>query len=170
MTKKRSLYRQIVEAIFSSKPGTWIVLNIGSHFDPFWLRVTHGRFSAGSLLGFPSLLLTTIGAKTGLPRSTALVFTRAGDRLVIVASRGGMDRHPGWYHNLKAHPEAEVLLNGRSSTYTSYEATGEEREHLWAVACDNYSGYTAYQKRAGDRKIPIMVLTSQNKSKNEQAS
>ncbi|HET9914902.1 MAG TPA: nitroreductase family deazaflavin-dependent oxidoreductase, partial [Anaerolineales bacterium] len=161
MTKKRSLYRQVVEAMASSKPGTWIILNVASRFDPFWLRVTRGRFSAGSLLGFPSLMLTTIGAKTGLPRSTALVFTRDGNGLVIVASRGGMDRHPGWYHNLKAHPEADVLLDGCSSTYTSYEATCEERERLWAMVCDRYSGYTTYQKRAGDRQIPIMVLTPQ---------
>lgn len=163
MTKKRSLYRRIVEAMFSSKPGTWIILNVASRFDPFWLRMTRGRFSAGSLLGFPSLMLTTIGAKTGLPRSTALVFARAGDRLVIVASRGGMDRHPGWYHNLKAHPEAQVLLDGCNTTCTSYEAIGAEYERLWGMVCDNYSGYATYQKRAGDRKIPIIVLVPQPK-------
>lgn len=70
-----------------------------------------------------------------------------------------MDRHPGWYHNLKAHPEADVLLDGCSSTYTSYEAIGEERDQLWAMVCNNYSGYDTYQKRAGNRQIPIMVLT-----------
>lgn len=165
MTKKRSLYRRIVEALFSSKPGTWIILNIASRFDPLLLRVTRGRFSAGSLLGFPSLMLTTTGAKTGLPRSTTLVFTRDSDRLVIVASRGGMDRHPGWYHNLKAHPKAEVLLDGFSSAYTSYEATGEEYERLWAIVCDNYSGYATYQKRAGNRQIPILVLTPELEQK-----
>lgn len=159
MTKKRSLYRQAVEAIASSKPGTWFILNVSSYFDPFLLRATHGRFGASNLFGFSSLMLTTTGAKTGLPRSTALVFTRDGNRLVIIASRGGMDRHPGWYHNLKAHPKADVLLDGCSSIYTSYEATGEEYERLWAMACDNYSGYGIYQNRAGGRKIPIMVLT-----------
>lgn len=159
MTKKRSLYRQIVEVWASSKFGTWIILNVSSRFDPFLLQVTRGRFSASNLLGFSSLLLTTVGAKTGLSRSTALVFTRDMDRLVIVASRGGMDRHPGWYHNLKAHPEAEVLLDGCRRSYIAYEATGEERERLWALSCDNYSGYAAYQKRAGARQIPIMVLT-----------
>lgn len=161
MTKKRSLYRRVVETLLGSQPGAWIILNIASRFDPFLLRVTRGRFSASNLFGFSALMLTTIGAKTGLPRSTALVFTRAGDQLVIVASRGGMDRHPGWYHNLKAHPEVEVLLNGRLSTYTSYEATGEERKRLWTAVCDNYFGYVAYQKRAGDRRIPIVVLTPQ---------
>lgn len=161
MKKKRSLYRQTVEAIFSSKLGTWMILNVSSHFDPFFLQATRGRFSASNLFGFSALMLTTIGAKTGLPRSTALVFTRDGDRLVIVASRGGMDRHPGWYHNLKAHPEVEVLLDGYSRTYTAYEATGEEREHLWVLSCENYSGYSVYQKRAGDRQIPLIVLTPQ---------
>jgi deazaflavin-dependent oxidoreductase (nitroreductase family) len=148
-----------VAAWASSKPGTWIILHVASHFDPFLLRVTHGRCSASNLLGFSALMLTTLGAKTGLPRSTALVFIREGNRLVIVASRGGMDRHPGWYHNLKAHPEVEVLLDGCSRTYTAYEATGEERERLWVLSCENYSGYSVYQKRAGDRQIPIIVLT-----------
>jgi len=159
MTKKRSLFSRVVEACAGSKPGTWIILNIASRFDPLWLRATHGRFSASNLLGFSALLLTSVGAKTGLPRSTALVFSRDGDRLVILASKGGMTTYPGWYHNLKAHPEAEVLLDGHSRTYTSYEAIGEECERLWAMACENYSGYAVYQKRAGDRHIPIMVLT-----------
>src|SRR5512140_3467862 len=155
MTKKRSLYRQIVTAWASSKPFTWVILNVASRFDPLLLRVTRGRFSASNLLGFSALMLTTSGARTGLPRSAALVFSRDSSRLVIVASRGGMDRHPGWYHNLKANPQAEVLLDGCSNLYTSHEATGEERERLWAMACNNYSGYFVYQKRAGDRQIPI---------------
>jgi deazaflavin-dependent oxidoreductase (nitroreductase family) len=136
-----------------------MILNVSSYFDPFWLRATRGRFSASNLFGFPSLMLTTIGAKTGLHRSTALVFTCVGDQLVLVASRGGMDRHPGWYHNLKAHPEAQVLLDGNSRTYISREATGAEYEHLWAIVCENYSGYITYQKRARNRHIPIMILT-----------
>ncbi len=158
MAKKRSLYRRIVEACASSRPFTWVILNIASRFDPLLLRATRGRFSASNLFGFSALLLTTYGAKTGLPRSSTLVFVRDGDRLVIVASRGGMDKHPGWYHNLKAHPEAQVLLDGCSHTYTAYEATGEERERLWALSCDNYSGYTIYQERAEGRQIPVMVL------------
>jgi deazaflavin-dependent oxidoreductase (nitroreductase family) len=163
MAKKHSLYRRVIEALFGSTLGTWIILNVASRFDPFLLRATRGRFSASNLFGFSALMLTTIGARTGLPRSTALVFSRDGDRLVIVASRGGMDKHPGWYHNLKSHPEAEVLLDGSNNAYTSYEATGEERERLWAMVCDNYSGFTTYQKRARDRQIPIMVLIPQPK-------
>jgi deazaflavin-dependent oxidoreductase (nitroreductase family) len=69
-----------------------------------------------------------------------------------------MDRHPGWYHNLKAYPEVEVLLDGCNRAYTAHEATGAEREHLWTMVCDNYSGYAIYQKRAGERQIPIIVL------------
>ncbi len=161
MAKKRPLFRQIVGVWASSKSFTWIILNIASRLDPLWLRVTQGWFSASNLLGFPALMLTTSGAKTGLARSVALVFFHDDDRLVIIASRGGLDRHPGWYHNLKAHPEADVLLDGHRSTYIAHEATGKERERLWTMACDDYSGYVIYQKRAGDRQIPVMVLTPQ---------
>ncbi len=159
MTTRRSFYRRAAEAWASSKPFTWIILNVASRFDPLCLRVTRGRFGASNLFGFSALLLTTIGAKTGLRRSAALVFFRDGNRLVIVASRGGMDRHPAWYHNLKARPEAEVLLDGYRRIYSCYEAEAEERERLWTAACDNYSGYAVYQNRAGNRRIPIMVLT-----------
>jgi deazaflavin-dependent oxidoreductase (nitroreductase family) len=161
MAKKRSLYRRMVEALTGSKPGVWITLNIASRFDPFFLRATRGRFSASNLFGYSALMLTTIGAKTGLHRSVALAFFHDGNRIVIVASRGGIDRHPGWYHNLKVHLEAAVLLDSYSGSYTAYEATGEERERLWALACDHYAGYAAYQKRAMDRRLPVMVLTPQ---------
>jgi len=161
MVTKRSLFRRMVEAFTSSRPGAWITLNIASRFDPFLLRATRGRFSASNLFGFSALMLTTIGAKTGLPRSVALTFIHDGIRIVIVGSRGGLDRHTGWYHNLKAHPEAEVLLDGHSASYTAYEATGEERERLWTMACEHYAGYATYQRRAGGRQFPIMVLTPQ---------
>ncbi len=161
MTKKRSFYRRVVEVCTSSEPGVWIILNLASRLDPIFLQMTQGRFSASNLFGFSALMLTTVGAKTGLPRRAAVIFFRDGDRIVIVGSRGGMDRHPGWYHNLKTNPEVAVLLNGFSGSYTSYEATGQERERLWTLACNHYAGYATYQKRARDRQVPIMVLTAQ---------
>lgn len=161
MTKKHSLYRRMVEACFSSKLGAWIALNIASRVDPFLLRATHGRISSGNLFGYPALLLTTIGAKTGLSRPVAAIFFHDEGRIVIVASRGGTDRCPNWYHNLKANPVSAVLLYGYSGTYIAREVTGEERERLWAKACDHYAGYAAYQKRVGDRQIPVLVLTPQ---------
>lgn len=165
MAKKRSLYRRMVETLTSSKAGAWITLNIASRFDPFFLHATRGWFSTSNLFGFSALMLTTIGAKTGRPRRVALTFFRDGNRLVIVASRGGMDKQPGWYHNLKAHPEAVVLLNGCSGSYSSYEAASEERNRLWTMACDHYAGYATYQKHARDRQLPVMVLTPEAEHK-----
>lgn len=135
-------------------------MNAASHIDPFLLKMTKGRLSAGSPWGYPALLLTTTGAKSGLKRETALLFFHDEDRIVIVASNGGGPRHPGWYYNLKYTPEAEVLLHNYSGTYTSYEAAGEERSRLWIKANERWSGYETYQKRAGNRLVPIMVLTS----------
>jgi deazaflavin-dependent oxidoreductase (nitroreductase family) len=158
VANKRTLFRHMVEVLTGSKPGAWVTLNIASRVDPFLLRMTQGRFSSSNLFGFSALMLTTTGAKTGLPRRVALIYFRDGERLVIVASRGGMDKHAGWYHNLTVHSEVDVLLNGSHNRYTTYEATGEERERLWAKACEYYAGFSTYQARAKERLIPIIVL------------
>ena len=83
--------------------------------------------------------------------------TRGAD-LVLKASKGGHRRHPAWYHNLRAHPEASVEIRGRREPVVAREAEGAERAELWARAVEFYPGYAAYQRRAGARRIPGMVL------------
>ncbi len=107
----------------------------------------------------PRLILTTIGAKSGQPRVTPLIYLPDGDRVVVIASRGGDMRHPGWYHNLRANPRATLLIGGRSANYQAREASGAEREQLWRRAVALYPGYAVYQRRAARRQIPVMVLT-----------
>lgn len=147
------------DRFLSTRFGTWIILNISTYIDPILLGLSGGRFSAGNVFGLTSLLLTTTGARTGKPRSRAVLCVIDGDNLVLIASRGGMARHPGWYHNLKAHPEVQVLLGNRSGTYLAREATADERARLWARARDIYQGFDAYEQRAGARQIPVVVLT-----------
>jgi deazaflavin-dependent oxidoreductase (nitroreductase family) len=147
------------DRFWSTPFGTWIILNVTTHIDPLLLRLSGGRFTSGSMIGFPTLLLTTTGARSGKPRSRAVLYFVDGDNLVLIASRGGMARHPGWYHNLKAHPEVQVLLGSRSGAYLAREATADERARLWARARDVYRGFDAYEQRAGARQIPVVVLT-----------
>lgn len=141
----------------SSRAGTWLYLHVFPPIDRVLLRVSRGHLSLS--LGQPILLLTTRGATTGKRRATPLMYVTDDDRIIVVGSNGGRPYHPAWYHNLRAHPEADVIAPGRSGRYRARQATGEERERLWQKALDVYPGYAIYQERAGDRQIPVMVLT-----------
>ncbi|KUI30901.1 nitroreductase [Mycobacterium sp. IS-1742] len=109
----------------------------------------------------PSLLLHTVGAKTGQARSTTLTYARDGGDYLIVASLGGAPRSPGWYHNLKAHPDVEINLGTRRLAVTARPVLPDDPDYarLWRIVNDNNSHrYDAYQKRT-TRPIPIVVLT-----------
>lgn len=119
------------------------------------LLATGGR--VGSRLGrLEQVLLTTTGRRTGRPRTTPLALTVAGDVLVLVASDGGADRHPAWYLNLQAHPEAVLRRGTTSIRVRTRTATGEERERLWRAAVASYRGYATYARRTS-RTIPVVV-------------
>ena len=88
-----------------------------------------------------------------------MLATKKGDLLVVVASKAGAVKHPAWFHNVRANPDIEVTMDGRERVPMRAEvAAGEERQRLWAMACDNYSGYATYQRRAGARVIPVVAL------------
>lgn len=109
----------------------------------------------------PNLLLHTIGAKTGRPRTHALSYARDGDRYLIVASKGGAPRSPGWYHNLKAHPDVDINVGPRRLPVSAHPVlpTDPDYARLWRIVNDNNAGrYAAYQRRT-TRPIPVVVLT-----------
>ncbi len=143
--------------LVSSRAGAWFYVHVAPPIDRLLVRLSRGQFSLA--LGYPTLILTTIGAKSGQVRSTPLLFLPHEERLVLIASNGGNPRHPGWYYNLRAHPEATVFAHGRTATYIAREATGAERDELWRKAVALFPAYTTYQHRAGDRQIPVLVLT-----------
>jgi deazaflavin-dependent oxidoreductase (nitroreductase family) len=146
----------MISGIASSRPGAWLVSRTVHRIDPLLLRLSGGRLSTAQ--GFPVLLLTTTGAKSGQPRTLPLLYVEHGDGVAIIASRFGNKRHPGWYHNLRAHPKATVEIKGHARGCEARPATEAEREQIWAQAIAIYPGYERYKARAG-RKIPIMVLT-----------
>jgi len=106
----------------------------------------------------PTLLLTTTGRKTGEPRALPLIYGEAGDSYVIIASKGGMPTHPIWFLNLEANPRCELMVGAKAVTANARVAEGAEREELWAKLAVIYPPYTDYQKNAGDRVIPVVVL------------
>lgn len=127
------------------------------------LPLTRGRLKVA--LGQPMLLLHTLGAKTGQARSTPLLYTPVGESFVIVASKAGAEHHPGWYHNLRAHPDAvDVEIGGRRMRVRVRVADGTERDELWGRVNDNYDGYEVYQQRAPHRVIPVVLLEPQGAS------
>jgi deazaflavin-dependent oxidoreductase (nitroreductase family) len=105
----------------------------------------------------PSLLLTTKGRKSGERFIFPLFYGVAGDSFVIVASKGGAPEHPGWYRNLVADPEVEVMVGPRNLKARARTATGAERAALWEVALKFWPPYADYQKKT-DREIPVVVL------------
>jgi F420H(2)-dependent quinone reductase len=103
------------------------------------------------------LLLDHVGAKSGIRRTTPLLYVDDPPNVVIVASKGGYPRNPAWYHNLLAHPETEVQIGSEHRAVTARVATAAERERLWPMAVETYAGYRDYQGRT-DRTIPLVIL------------
>ncbi|HEY1441704.1 MAG TPA: nitroreductase family deazaflavin-dependent oxidoreductase [Mycobacterium sp.] len=116
-------------------------------------------------LGIPSLLLHTVGAKTGKARTTSLTYARDGEDYLIFASKGGDPRAPGWYHNLRKNPNVEINVGPRRFGVTARPVlpTDPEYSRLWQIVNKNNSNrYAAYQKKTS-RPIPVVVLTPRQK-------
>lgn len=105
----------------------------------------------------PTLLLTTVGRKSGKDLQLPLIFGRAGADYVVVASKGGAPAHPAWYVNLAANPEVRVQVKAEKFKAHAHTAEGAERAKLWPMMVDIYGPYADYQKKT-DRQIPIVVL------------
>jgi F420H(2)-dependent quinone reductase len=123
---------------------------------PWLYRVSGGRL-LGTLVGMKVLLLTTIGAKSGASRTTALTYLEAGASYVVIGSFLGEPRHPAWVHNLRANPRATVQVGARRIAVRAREARGEERARLWGQLVALQPDYRAYESRT-DREIPVVVL------------
>jgi deazaflavin-dependent oxidoreductase (nitroreductase family) len=105
----------------------------------------------------PMLLLDHVGARSGVKRTTPLVYVEDGPDVVLVASKGGHPKHPAWYHNLRANPDTTVQIGSEHRPVHARVATPQERERLWPKAVATYSGYDGYQQRT-EREIPLVVL------------
>ncbi|PEG43146.1 nitroreductase family deazaflavin-dependent oxidoreductase [Mycolicibacterium agri] len=116
---------------------------------------TNGRVGE-RLLWFPAALITTTGRKSGQQRTTPTLYLRDGDRVVLPASFGGRDQHPGWYHNLKANPKVHIQIGGEHTDLVARDATPEEREQLWPRLTRMYPPYRDYRE-ATDRVIPLVI-------------
>ena len=139
----------------SSSP-FWKLVNVGARANVALYRASGGRF--GGMLGkAPILLLHHVGAKSGKKRVVPVLYLADDDRLVVVASKGGTDKNPAWFHNLMANPEVEVEVGRDRRTVRARRASDEERSGFWPRLVEIYPSYADYQ-RSTDRTIPVIVL------------
>ncbi|SIN83630.1 nitroreductase family deazaflavin-dependent oxidoreductase [Agromyces cerinus] len=120
-------------------------------------EASHGE-SSNTLRGMPIIVLTTVGAKSGKLRKTALMRVEHDGEYAAVASLGGAPKHPVWYWNVKKHPHVELQDGGEKHDYEARELEGEEREVWWARAVEAYPPYADYQEKT-ERLIPVFKLT-----------
>jgi deazaflavin-dependent oxidoreductase (nitroreductase family) len=148
---------KLLQAFAQTRLGGKLFITVFPAIDRRLMPLTRGRRSTG--LGQPVVLLHVRGAKSGVERTVPLLATKQDDLVVLIASKAGAVKHPAWFHNVRANPDVEVTLRGQERVPMRAEiAEGDERERLWAMAVDNYSGYERYRTRAGDRTIPVVAL------------
>ena len=135
----------------------WPILRraMGGHTTIY--RLSHGLIGHRFPGAPPMLLLDHVGARSGVKRTSPLVYGRDGKNLVLVASKGGYPKNPAWLHNLRANPETRVQVGSQVRNVRARVAEGDERERLWKLMVGVYPGYEGYRRRT-EREIPVVVL------------
>jgi deazaflavin-dependent oxidoreductase (nitroreductase family) len=143
----------------ASGPGSWLFARLLHRIDRRFYQLTRGRYTFSSLLsGLPVVMLTTVGAKTGQRRTVPVLGLPTQDTLAIIASNFGQDRHPAWYHNLRRHHDADIVVNGMHQRVEAVEAKGQRRAEIWEEGLRVYPGFGQYERRAAHREIAVFVL------------
>jgi deazaflavin-dependent oxidoreductase (nitroreductase family) len=155
--RPRSLLSRAYAWFSTTRLGRFISANVVWKVDPYLLRATRGRVGMGLVL--PTALLDTRGAKSGAVRRNAVIYFHDEDRVTIIASKAGDEKHPAWFHNLRAHPDVAFGGIPMRATVVSDEA---ERHRLWTLADRVFAPYATYRRDAAkaNRTIPIVQLTA----------
>ena len=120
-------------------------------------RTNSGRVG-GPFEGAPLLLLHSTGAKSGLERVSPMMYMQVGDSWAVFASKAGADTNPAWYHNLLAHPEAQIEVGTETIDVIGRDLDDEEREPIWAAQKAAYPGFAGYERKTS-RQIPVVLLS-----------
>ena len=145
--------------LFLSKPVLALWRKYAAPVEARVVDASGGRLKLNPAV--PIVVLTTTGAKSGQRRDVPLAYFTDGDDVVLIASNYGSGRHPGWYHNLRAHPGCELRIGSRGGAFTATEALGADRDRLYHLAADRLNHvFALHDKRSGaDWTIPVMRLT-----------
>jgi deazaflavin-dependent oxidoreductase (nitroreductase family) len=179
--RPRGSFSRAYAAFSTTRLGRFISANLAWRLDPYLLRATGGRFGMGLVL--PTALLETRGAKSGALRRNAVIYFHDSDRVTnenrttnsevrvtddenrvtIIASKAGAERHPAWFHNLRANPDVTFGGIPMHATVISDQA---ECDRIWALADHVFAPYATYRREAAkvNRTIPIVQLTPRDSS------
>lgn len=153
------LFHRVMRRVGATWPASWLLVRVLHHLDRASFRLTGGRHTFTSLAtGLPVIMLKTTGARSGAIRTVPVLGFADGDGMVMIADNHGQSRHPAWYHNLRANPEAEITVGEMTRGVHAREAEGEERERLWRRGVEVNPGWVAFQRRASNRRIPVIIL------------
>ena len=156
---RANLVQRVLRRFAASGPGSWLFAKVLHHVDRPVHRLTRGRYTFASLVsGIPVVMLTTRGAKSGQPRTVPLLGIPVDGTVAVIASNFGQFRYPGWYHNLRHDPGADVVIDGARRRVRAVEADGERRAEIWAQGLRVYPGFDQYERRASHRRIVVFVL------------
>jgi deazaflavin-dependent oxidoreductase (nitroreductase family) len=153
-------FHRVMRNFAATKVGVPLFRPTLRYLDLLVTKLSGGtRSFTGIAAGVPAVILTTTGAKSGEPRAVAVFGIPHPNGLGLIASNFGGAKHPPWYHNLKANPEATVSVDGDTWQATARLATPRERDEIWAKGVELYPGWTKYEARAGERHIEAFVLS-----------
>ncbi len=152
-----SLFSRAYAALANTRPGRFMSVHVVWKVDPSLMRATRGRVGMGLVM--PTALLETRGAKSGAVRRNVVIYFHDGERVTIIASKLGHQKHPAWFHNLRAHPDVTFGGIPMRAAVVSDEV---ERQRLWTLADRVFAPYAAYRREAAkvNRMIPIVQLTA----------
>ena len=148
------------KALNSKAVGTMIKL--GSRLNTQVYKMSGGKVGANWRIGagfkkpVPVILLTTLGRKSGKPRTVPLLYLRDGANIVVVASQGGMASNPAWYLNLKDNPDVTIQEGKHTTVMRARDATDAERQRLWPQLVEIYADFDTYQSWT-ERTIPVVI-------------
>lgn len=158
-TKGPNAVQRGIQRMGSTRPGAWGFSKTLRYLDRAVTWASRGRTTAPAVLaGLPVITVTTTGAKTGKQRISPLIGVPTEGSVAVVGTNFGQPRTPGWYHNLRADPRAQVSHGGATATAVAREAGGDERDAIITRAEGIYTGFSAYQQRIDGRQIHVMVL------------
>lgn len=155
-TRPHPFRKVLIEPIARTEAGRWWLINIAPKLDPLVYRLSGGHFTSVPL---PMLFLTHTGARSGRKSTTPLVYFTDGEDAIVVASNYGRKKHPAWYHNVKANPEVELTVAGRTCRYRAEVTSDEDRERLWKIVVQITKAYDDYVERADGRTIQVIRLS-----------
>ena len=154
-----NLAQRAVRRFAASGPGAWLFARVLHHLDRRVFRLTRGRHTLANLVsGLPVVMLTTTGARSGRQRTVPVLGLPAAGGVAVAAANFGRREHPGWCFNLRADPRATVVLAGRRMRVRAVEAQGERRAQIVRDGLRIYPGFSQYERRASNRRIPVFVL------------